>query len=108
EGLLEGVEVIRREPDFVGARCARTRCRSAATKPHLRTRVARGVIAQRRAAGERGLAAALPPRPYQIADDHDEADLQQQAEHRGEAAEPAQETMAEEHAEQAGAQETGE
>src|SRR5215469_9494115 len=84
------------------------RSRSTAAESHLRTRVAGGVIAQCRAAGERRLVAALPPRPYQIADDHDEADLQHQAEHRGEAAGAAQETMSEQHAEQAGAEETRE
>src|SRR6516225_709605 len=108
KGLFESIEVVRREPDVVGAGCARLRSRSTAAEPHLRTRVAGGVIAQCRAAGERRLAAALPPRPDQIADDHNEANLQHQAKHRGEAAEAAQETMAEQHAEQAGAEETRE
>src|SRR5262249_18083850 len=108
EDLLEVIEVVGREPDFVGTGCARTRCRSAAAEPHLRTRGAGRVIAQCRTAGERRLAAALPPRPQEIADDGDEADLQHQAEHRGEAAEAAQETVTEQHAEQAGAGEPGE
>src|SRR6516165_5305417 len=108
EDLFEGIEVVGREPDLVGAGCARARGRSAAAESHLRTRGAGRVIAQHRAAGERRLAAALPPRPQEIADDHDEADLQHQAEHRSEAAEAAQEAMAEQHAEQAGAEEAGE
>src|SRR5260370_21906626 len=89
------MEVVRRESDLVGAGCTRARSGSAAAaaETHLRTRAAGCVIAQRRAAGERRLSATLPPRPQEIADDHDDADLQHEAEPQGEATQAAQPPM---------------
>jgi len=66
EDLLEGIEVLGSEPNLIGAGCARglrRRATAAATESHQRTGGTGRVIAQRRTAGERGLAAALPPRP---------------------------------------------
>src|SRR5205807_7008792 len=57
--------------------------------------------------GRLPLAAALPPLPEEIADDDDESDLQHQAENRREAADPAHQAMAEQHAEQTGAEKSG-
>ena len=63
---------------------------------------------QRGAAGERRLVATLPPHPDEPRHDDDQRDLQEETEHRGEAAEAAEQAMAEQHAEQARAEEAGE
>ena len=74
-------------------------------KPPAAGRPSDMAVAERRAAGHRRLLAALPPGPGEPCDDHDEPDLQQQAEDRGEAAHAAHEAVTEQHAEQAGADE---
>ena len=52
-----------------------------------------------------GLVAPLPPGEQQPRNDHDQADLQHQAEQRGEAAHAAEESVAKQQAEQSGAEE---
>ena len=73
---------------------------AAGSRPAIRM-----AVAERRAAGRGRLLAALPPGPGEPCDDQDEPDLQQQAEHRGEAAHPAHEAVTEQHSEQTGADE---
>src|SRR5262249_32086415 len=61
----------------------------------------------RRSAREGRLAAALPPRPDEIADDRDQPDLQEEPQDRGKAAEAAGQAVAEEKPDQARAEEAG-
>ncbi len=116
--LLEGIEVVGRQADLVSARRARRPGRSVAvaaaaepaqagTEPGTQP-AERGAVVQRRATGRCRLVAALPPRPGQPRDDHDQADLQQEAKHRGKAAKPAHQAVPEQHAKQARAEEPGE
>ena len=67
-----------------------------------------GDVAHRRTHRGRGLVAALPPGEQQPADQRDDADLQREAEERGQAAEAAGQAAAEQQADQAGAKQAGE
>ena len=102
--LFEHVEVRGRDLDRLVGR--RRRCTTAKSGEAAESRPAtRQVVAERRTSRHRRLVAALPPGPGEARDDHDQADLQQQAEDRGEAAHAAHEAVTEQHAEQAGADE---
>ena len=57
--------------------------------------------------GSRIALTAAEPTHREGDDHHDEADLQQQADHRGDAAEPAEEATAQERSEEAGAEKAG-
>src|SRR5262249_49481967 len=108
EQPLELIEVGARQANRVAAGGRRSRCRTAATTEPAeahRPRAAGRRVTQRGPASQCGLGPGLPPRPDKIAHDGDKAELEEQAEERGQAAKAASKPVAEQQADQACAQE---
>src|SRR4029077_6368937 len=103
---LERVEILRLDLERFG--CRRRSAAAEAAKPAERGALLHVRITRHSRIGRLRLRAALPPAEDQHSDHDDESDLQQQAEDRGEACEPAKEAVAHQHADQAGAEEAAE
>src|SRR5262249_11115974 len=97
--------------DLVGAGGARGRCGTAAAAAAApepegpAERRAPDVITQGRAARQCRLVAALPPIPDEAPNNHHQRNLQEEPDEGSKPADPSQETMAEQHAQETGPQE---